>query len=428
MSEPTAVLSESSPMSRRALGVLARGPFGRYAAGTMVSQTGTWMQGMAQNWVMTSLTTSNFMLSLVQASTSLPMLALTMYGGTVADRFDKRKILIATQVVQLTLAVAVGGLVMTHHIQIWHILTAAFLLGISASFEMPADSALVPEIVDKENIANAIAVDRSIFHGTRLIGPAVAGQLINLLGAAAAFFANALSFLALIAALASIHPRARGSDEEEAQRNTGMKAGVDYVRRDRPTMAMLGVMAANASFIFPFMAVLTIPYARHDLGLDAGRASLLMTISGVGSLVASVGMLRVPRPQRVLTMGISTVAIVLAMLALSEVRVFWQALGAMIVLSAGTSLNYGLANTTVQERAPGPMRGRVSALAMMSFVGVMPFASMGVSEISDLTSIRRTITGCAIAYGLAALYLFTGPARRADELPAAKMAAVPVET
>ena len=99
---------------------------------------------------------------------------------------------------------------------------------------MPADSALVPELVDKENIANAIAVDRSIFHGTRLIGPAIAGQLIDLLGAASAFFANAASFLALIAALASIAPRPQGSEEEEQQRSSGMKAGVDYVRQDNP--------------------------------------------------------------------------------------------------------------------------------------------------------------------------------------------------
>ena len=419
-------LSPTAVMSRQTLGLLARGPFGRYAAGTVVSQTGTWMQGMAQNWVMTSLTTSNFTLSLVQACTSLPMLALTMYGGTVADRFDKRKILIATQVVQLTLALAVGLLILAGRIHIWHLLTAAFLLGISASFEMPADSALVPELVDKENIANAIAVDRSIFHGTRLIGPAIAGQLIDLLGAASAFFANALSFLALIGALATIHPRARGTAEEEQQRHSGMKAGVDYVRRDRPTMAMLGIMAANASFIFPFMAVLTIPYARHDLGLGAGHASWLMTVSGVGSLAASVWMLRVPRERRVPVMAVATGGIVAAMLALSVAQVFWQALSAMVVLAAGTSLNYGLANTTVQERAPGPMRGRVSALAMMSFVGVMPFASMGVARISDAISIRHTIVGCALAYGVAAFYLFTGPARRTGALPA-RVTPAPVE-
>lgn len=426
MSNPTAP-ADSPPLTRRTFALLVRGPFGRYAAGTVISQTGTWMQGMAQLWVMTSLTTSNFTLSWVQVCTSLPMLALMMHGGSAADRYDKRKILIATQVVQMCLAVAIGLLVLTHHIQIWHMLTAALLLGISASFEMPADSALVPEIVTKENIANAIAVDRSIFHGTRLLGPAIAGQLVDLLGAASAFFANALSFLALIAALASIEPRARGTEEEEQQRSSGMKAGVDYVRQDRPTMAMLGIMAANASCIFPFMAVMIIPYARHDLGLSAGYASLLMTVSGAGALVASIGMLRVPRARRVPLMAAATVGIVVAMLAMAAAQNFWQAVTAMIVLAMGTSFNYGLANTTVQERAPGTLRGRVSALAMLSFVGVMPFASLGITKIADLTSIRHTVVGCAVGYGLIAFYLFTGPARRSAELPAAQIGVVPVE-
>ena len=355
------------------------------------------------------------------------MLALMMYGGTVADRFDKRKILVLTQVVQMVLAVAVGVLVMTHHIQIWHILAAAFLLGISASFEMPADSALVPELVDKENIANAIAVDRSIFHGTRLVGPALAGQLIDLLGAASAFFANAVSFLALIASLLSIAPRPPASAEEENARSSGMMAGVRYVRGDRPTMAMLGIMASNSMFIFPFMAVLVLPYAKHDLGLNARYASLLMTVSGVGSLLASVGMLRVPRPRRVPFMAASTVAMAAAMFTLSAAGNFWLAALAMTFLSAGASLNYGLANTTIQERAPGPMRGRVSALAMMAWAAVMPFASMGVSSVADFTGIRHTVIGCAVGYGLVTLYLFSGPARRAAEMPAAMAAPVPVE-
>ena len=419
--------ADASPFTRRTAALLARGPFGRYAAGTVVSQTGTWMQSMAQSWVMTGLTTSDFTLSLVQAFTSLPMLALMMYGGTVADRFDKRKILVLTQLVQMVLAAAIGVLVMTHHIQIWHILAAAFLLGISASFEMPADSALVPELVDKENIANAIAVDRSIFHGTRLIGPAIAGQLIDLLGAAAAFFANAVSFVALIAALLSIAPRPPGDAEEETQRSSGMMVGVRYVRGDAPTMAMLGIMASNSMFIFPFMAVLVLPYARHDLGLDAGYASLLMTVSGVGSLLASIGMLRVPRPKRVPFMAASTVAMTSALFAIAAAGGFWTAAMAMTVLSAGASLNYGLANTTIQERAPGPMRGRVSALAMMAWAAVMPFASMGVSRVADSVGIRHTVMGCAVGYALVTLYLFFGPARRATVLPAAATVAVPVE-
>ena len=152
-----------------------------------------------------------------------------------------------------------------------------------------------------------------------------------------------------------------------------------------------------------------------------------MAVSGIGSLVASVGMLRVPRPRRVAFMAASTVGMAAAMLALASAGGFWPAALAMTVLAAGASLNYGLANTTIQERAPGPMRGRVSALAMMAWAAVMPFSSMGISTIADSVGIRRTVVGCAVGYGLVAFYLFAGPARRAAELPAAEVAAVPVE-
>lgn len=418
---------DTAPFTRQTAAALARGPFGRYAAGTAVSQTGTWMQSMAQSWVMTGLTTSAFSLGLVQAATSLPMLLLSMYGGTLADRHDKRLILVATQVVQITLAIVIGVLVASGHVQIWHIIVAATLLGISASFEMPADSALVPEIVEKENIAAAIAVDRAIFHGTRLIGPALAGYFVYRLGTASAFYANALSFVALIAALLSIKPRARGTEEEEQQRTSGMMAGVHFVRQDRPTMAMLGIMASSSLCIFPFLAVMMPLYSRDDLGLNAKYTGLLMSVSGIGSLVASIGMLRVPRSRRVAFMAVATVDIVLAMLGLAFARTFWQAVPALAMLAVGTSLNYGLAGTTLQERAPGPLRGRISALAMLSWAGVMPFSSLGITKIADLTSIRHTVMGCAVAYGVATFCLFAGPARRADELPAAQAAAVPVE-
>ena len=427
MSEATNNANNVSPFDRDTAAALARGPFGRYAAGTAISQTGTWMQSMAQSWVMTGLTSSALMLGVVQAATSLPMLLLSMYGGSLADRHDKRIILVITQVVQITLAVAVGLLVMTGHVKIWHIITAALLLGISASFEMPADSALVPEIVEKKHIAAAIAVDRSIFHGTRLVGPALAGYFVYKLGTASAFYANALSFLALIAALLSIRPRARGSEEEESQRRSGLMAGVQFVRQDRPTLAMLGIMAASSLCIFPFLAVMMPLYSRDDLGLNAKYTGLLMSVSGVGSVISSVGMLRVPRARRVTAMGVATVDIVLAMLGLALARTFWQAVPALAMLSAGTSLNYGLASTTLQERAPGPLRGRVSALAMLSWAGVMPFSSLGITRIADITSIRHTVIGCAIAYGIVTFYLFAGPARHAGELSTVPPVPVPVE-
>ena len=166
---------ETTSKSQSVRAVFRNGQFTRYMTGETISMTGTWMQMMAQAWVMTTLTDKAAMLGMVTFASSIPIVALSLIGGTFADRHDKRAILLVTQVVQIGFAILVGRLVATGQIHIWHILVVAFFLGISTAFEMPSAAALVPELVGKENIAAAIAVDRSVFHGTRLVGPALAG-------------------------------------------------------------------------------------------------------------------------------------------------------------------------------------------------------------------------------------------------------------
>src|SRR6184192_918031 len=184
--------------TRNALRVLRPGPFRRYIIGSAISDTGTWMQVMTQGWVMATLTTSAFMLGLVNLCAGLPMLALTMAGGSAADKFDKRKILLITQYIQIVLAVSIGLLIWSGKIQMWHIFVFAAILGVSNSFEMPALSALVPELVNRDEIQSAISLDRSVFHGSRMVGFSLSGMLITAWGMASAFFVNALSFVALI--------------------------------------------------------------------------------------------------------------------------------------------------------------------------------------------------------------------------------------
>src|SRR5436309_14510667 len=197
--------------SRNALRVLRPGPFRRYIIGSAISDTGTWMQVMAQGWVMTTLTTSALMLGLVNLCSGLPMLALTMIGGATADRFDKRKILLITQYVQIGTAVSIGLLIWSGHIAIWQVFIFVAIQGASNSFEMPTLSALVPELVERQEIQGAISLDRSIFHGSRMIGFSLSGILISALGMASAFLANALSFVALIVAILSFPSRQRGT-------------------------------------------------------------------------------------------------------------------------------------------------------------------------------------------------------------------------
>src|ERR1700737_4733455 len=220
--------AEAKPFGGRTLELLRAGPFRRYIIGSLISDTGTWMQVMAQGWVMSTLTNKAIMLGLVNLAAGVPTLALTMIGGSAADRFDKRKILIATQIAQIAFAVALGWLVLTNRIHIWHVIFFAACLGVSIAFEMPAISALVPELVNRDEIAAAVAMDRSVFHGSRLIGPSLAGLFVGWWGAASAFFANAFSFLALIVALISLPRRVEGSAEEEEQRRSGIMEGFHY--------------------------------------------------------------------------------------------------------------------------------------------------------------------------------------------------------
>src|SRR5947207_562812 len=248
--------TETKLTARSALSVLRNAPYRRYIIGSAISDTGTWMQVMAQAWVMTTLTSSALMLGFAQLCSGLPMLALTMVGGSTADKFDKRKILLITQYIQIGIAVSIGLLIWTGHIAIWQVFIFAAIQGVSNSFEMPTLSALVPELVGRDQIQSAISLDRSVFHGSRMIGFTLAGIFIKAWGMASAFFVNALSFVALIIAILSLPPRRRGSAEEEEKRASGIKEGFRYIAKDRPSLAMVMLIATQSVCIFPIITVM----------------------------------------------------------------------------------------------------------------------------------------------------------------------------
>ena len=391
--------------TRNALRVLRPGSFRRYIIGSAISDTGTWMQVMAQGYVMSTLTSKALLLGMANLAAGLPMLALTMIGGSAADRFDKRKILLATQYVQIVLAISIGLLIMSGKIQIWHVLGFAFILGISNSFEMPTLNALVPELVKRDEIQSAIAIDRAVFHGSRVVGPSVAGIFISAWGAASAFFCNAISFVALIIALFTIPARRRGTAEEEEKRASGIKDGFRYVANDRPSLAMIGMIAATTVFIFPIITVMMPLYVRIVLGLGADRLGYLMGASAVGSVVGAIFLISIPRERRVPFMMVNVGVVACAIFSLSRAPNFYLATGLLILNSLGLSMNFGLANTIVQERAPDYLRGRVSAVFMLSFVGLMPIAGLGVTGLSDLIGMRTALAIAAVCYAVIALFV-----------------------
>ena len=407
--------AEVKSSTSKALGVLRNGPFRRYIIGSAISDTGTWMQVMAQGWVMTTLTSSALMLGIVNLCAGLPMLALTMVGGAAADRFDKRRILLTTQYVQIGTAVSIGLLIWSGHIAIWQVFVFAAIQGTSNSFEMPALSALVPELVHREEIQGAISLDRSVFHGSRMVGFSLAGILIKAWGMASAFFANALSFVALIIAIMTLPPRQRGTAEEEEKRASGIKEGFRYIAKDVPSRAMLMLIATQSLCIFPIITIMMPLYGRLVLNLDADRVGLLMGASAVGSVVGSLFLIGLPRNKRIPLMMINAAAVTAAILGLSRAPSFYIATALMVVNSLGLATNFGLCSTIVQERAPDYLRGRVSAVFMLSFVGIMPIAGLGVTSLSDLIGMRTALAIAATVYGVITLFVLARVRKQCSE-------------
>ena len=404
---------------RGALKLLRAGPFRRYILGSAISDTGTWMQVMAQAWVMSTLTNKAILLGMVNFAAGIPTLALTMIGGSVADRFDKRKILIVAQVVQIVLAMILGWLVMGGQIQIWHVMVMAALLGICIAFEMPAINALVPELVKRDEIATAIALDRSVFHGSRLVGPSIAGWMVSQWGAATAFFANAISFIALIIALLSIPPRKEGTKEEEEQRRSAIMDGFRYVKSDRIMISMIALIALTTIFVFPVISVMLPLYVRNVLQLGPAEMGWLMAVSGTGALAGALGLLSIAPVNRFRFMTGNAIAVAAALFSMAQSRSFWLTAISMGLLAIGLSMNFGLANTIVQERAPGPLRGRISAVFGLSFFGLMPIAGLVIPGVSDLIGMRTALGVASVAFGIGAFLVLNAAGRKVCERPVA---------
>jgi MFS family permease len=413
----TLILLSSPSLASEVRRVLSIPPFARYISAEGISMTGTWMQLMAQSWVMAQLTDKAIMLGLVNFAGGIPMLALTMIGGSMADKHDKRTILVVTQIVQIVLACLMGWLVGSGAVQIWHILAVAFLLGISNAFEMPSASALVPELVGRNHVKTAIAIDRAVFHGTRLIGPSLAGYAVARWGASSAFYFNALSYLALIIALLTLKPRPLGSEEEESQRRSGMGDGIRYVRSDKPTLAMISMMAATTVFVFPVMVVMLPLFVKNILHLEAREMGVLMGISGIGSLVGAVGLLTVGSNFRKPLLCCGVFGTVIALTGLSFADRFWTAASFLVLLSLSVSTLIGLSNIIVQERAPGPLRGRVSAIAGLSFFGLLPIAGLGITSLCDAMGMRNGLRVSAAIYLVISIGILVGVIRNVSMHP-----------
>jgi MFS family permease len=375
-------------------------------SGMTVSLVGMWMQSLATNWVvLAQITQSAAALGWINFASALPMLVLSLFGGVAADRLDKRRILFVTQTVLMLLAFLFAALVAAGHLLLWHILLLSALGGVAAAYDMPAFQAYYPTLVKREDLSQAIALNQASFHGSRLIGPALAGLAIAWWGAPSAFIANGLSFVAVIVALVLIRARPGPADRRRGSTFAAMAAGLQFVRRDVLLQSLMGITALTTLLVFPNIAVLLPLYARTVLGMGPGGMGGLMAASGLGALVGAVGLLGVPAEARVSRIGLGMCAIPAGLTVLAHSHWFWLSAAAVVVQSLGLATAMGLVATIIQQSVPDELRGRVMSVHGMMFVGIMPFSALLVPGIAERLGLLRELQIAALLYALIGAFL-----------------------
>jgi predicted MFS family arabinose efflux permease len=385
-----------------ALSALRHRAYRLFFIGQLVSLTGTWMQSTAQQWLVFRLTGSPMKLGTVLFAATLPVLLFSLPAGVIVDRVDKRRFLTILQAVQMMLALVLAVLVMTHRVTFGHIVALAALLGLANTFDMPTRQAFTYEMVGRDDLRNAIALNSSIFNGARLFGPALAGLLVKAYGEGPAILMNAVSFLAVIAALLAMRLPPRPATVERKHPWHEMKEGLAYIAHDRDVLG-LGLMATIAA-VFGFSCTTLIPVMAKDyLGLDAGGFGILVASMGLGALVGALSLAALGEATRPGLMTAARLAFALAALGFAASRSVPLSMLALAVAGWGIITNLALSNTLVQLALPDAMRGRVMAAYVWAVVGSAPLGSMYMGATAERWGAPAAIAGGAAFCLLAAL-------------------------
>ncbi len=406
--------------------------FQLFFAGQLISLIGTWMQTVAQSWLVYRMTGSALLLGTVGFASQIPVFIMAPIGGIVADRLNRQRVVIATQATSMILAGILAGLTLSGRVQVWHIMVLAAGLGVVNAFDIPARQSFLIDMVGREDLMNAIALNSSLFNGARIIGPAVAGILVATIGEGWCFFANAVSYIAVIAGLLLMrieHP-ARLAMEGSPLQN--ILEGFAFVKNAKPIRAIL-LLLALVSFVGMPYTVLMPVFADKILHGGARALGILMCSTGVGallgaaSLAARVGLRGLGRLIAICAAGFG---VSLALFAFS--KMFW--LSTIFLLPVGFCMMVQMAssNTLIQAMSPDQLRGRVLSVYTMMFMGMAPFGALGAGAVAHRLGAPWTVAvgGFACVIG-AALFWTQLPSfrREARELVMAQgmMAGTPAQ-
>lgn len=350
--------------------------FQLFIIGQLISLIGTWMQTTAQQWLVYRLTGSVALLGVFGFANQVPMLLLAWMGGYVGDRYNRHRGVIVTQTCSMVLAFVLAVLTLTHGIRVWHLIVIAFLVGIVNAFDVPIRQAFFVHMVGKDDLPNAIALNSSIFNGARVIGPAVAGFTIVLVGEGWCFFLNGVSFIAVLVALLLMRiERSEGQRAKESPLRSFVQ-GFRFAMSDVPIRSALLLLSGLSLFGLQYAVFLPI-YAKDILHGGAKVLGLLMSAAGVGAVLGAL-QFATRTEYKGLTRWIATTctACGIALIVIAAARTFWLCAAALFVVGFAATSQMAATNTIIQQRVPDEMRSRLMAVYATMFMGVQPIGAL----------------------------------------------------
>src|SRR5271169_1132914 len=350
--------------------------FQLFFAGQLVSLIGTWVQSTAQLWLVYKMTNSAALLGFFGFASQIPILFLASVGGHVGDRYNRHLGVIWTQTASMILAFVLAALTLTHLIQVWHLIFIAFLVGIVNAFDVPIRQAFLVQMVGKEDLPNAIALNSSIFNGARVVGPAIAGFAIAWIGEGWCFFLNGVSFLAVIIALLMMR-----IDKVEVRAAKGSPLqnfvqGFHFAMSDRPIRSALLLVSLMSMFGLQYTVFLPI-FARDILHGGPGRLGLLMSFAGVGAVIGALHFAaRTDYKGLVEWIAATSTACAVGLILFSQSHVFWLSAAMLLIVGFSATSQLAATNTIVQGRVPDELRSRLMAVYATMFMGVQPLGAL----------------------------------------------------
>jgi predicted MFS family arabinose efflux permease len=371
----------------------------RFYAGQVVSQVGSWMQSVGQAWLVLQLTGSPLKLGLIGTLQFAPVLLFSVFTGALADRLPKRRVLLTTQIAIAVLALILGILVRFGHVEYWHVCALALVLGCVNTVDMPTRQSFVAELVGKEDIVNAVALNSAAFNTARIVGPVAAGLLIARFGVAIAFLLNALSFTLVIIALVRMRTEGAPRGARGATMLADVGEGLRYAFRVRYIRLLLLLLFVVSITVFNFSVYVPL-LARTVLHVDAAGFGFLMGAVGVGAVTGALTLGNLRRAQLGLPAVLASGFVACGgLVIMSTVTRFWVAVPMLFLIGVSSIMLVASCNTALQLAAPDNLRGRVMSLYTLIFGGSFPIGAFLVGWISE----RRGVSTAYLAAGLCGL-------------------------